>query len=129
VTIWQAQGVVTAAADRFVGVGAGWGVRSLGRLGLGITANVGDADGSLGARVEAVTVFHFNPFRRRGVGGYGAGGVAVVATDSGSREFLVLLMGLEARPGRRYGWFVEAGVGGGVRVSAGIRLRRFPPRR
>ncbi len=126
ITVWQLQALGTTAADHFVGAGAGWGVRNLGRLGFGITANAGDANGSLGARVEALTSFHFSPFRRRGVGGYGAGGLAVAVTDSSSREFLVLLVGLEARPGRRYGWFVEAGVGGGIRISAGVRLRRFP---
>ena len=34
--------------------------------------------------------------------------------------------GIESRPGAASGWFVEAGVGGGVRLSAGYRWRWFP---
>ena len=38
---------------------------------------------------------------------------------------VVLTLGLEARPAARDGWFVEAGVGGGARLAAGYRWRRF----
>jgi hypothetical protein len=31
-----------------------------------------------------------------------------------------------SRPGAAWGWFVEAGVGGGARLSAGYRWRWFP---
>jgi hypothetical protein len=56
------------------------------------------------------------------VGLYGAGGVAVAggAVDQG---YMVVTLGLEARPGARSGWFVEAGVGGGARLAAGYRWR------
>jgi hypothetical protein len=42
------------------------------------------------------------------------------------RGYLVLTLGLEASPGGRTGWFLEAGVGGGARIAAGWRRRWFP---
>jgi hypothetical protein len=38
----------------------------------------------------------------------------------------VLAAGIEGRPGAASGWFLEAGVGGGARLSAGYRWRWFP---
>ena len=42
-------------------------------------------------------------------------------------DILVLLVGIESRPGGQGGWFVEAGIGGGARLAAGYRWRRLPP--
>ena len=42
------------------------------------------------------------------------------------KGYLVLLLGLEARPGAFHGWSVELGVGAGVRVAVGYRWRRVP---
>jgi hypothetical protein len=37
----------------------------------------------------------------------------------------VLGLGLEHAPGAASGWSIEAGVGGGARLSVGWRVRRF----
>jgi hypothetical protein len=58
------------------------------------------------------------------VGAYAATGIAGV-TGAKEEGYMVLTLGLESRPGRRSGWFVEGGVGGGVRVAAGYRWRLF----
>lgn len=123
VTVWQVHGLVTTAADPFVGAGTGVGIRPRGRLGVGLTASGGTVGGEPGVRIEGLANFHLDPARRRGTGLYVGGGVAVVASGAGSREFLALLVGLEATPGGRRGWFVEAGVAGGMRLTAGFRFR------
>ena len=56
---------------------------------------------------------------------YLAGGIAGVGGPE-DEGYLVLAIGIEHRPGARSGWFVEGGVGGGARVAAGYRWRRFP---
>jgi hypothetical protein len=38
-------------------------------------------------------------------------------------EYVVLLIGVETTPGRRTGWYAEAGLAGGVRIAAGFRVR------
>lgn len=48
-------------------------------------------------------------------------GVALTARRSGSEEYLLLLAGLEQRPGTRSGWWMEAGVAGGLRLGLGFR--------
>jgi hypothetical protein len=40
--------------------------------------------------------------------------------------YVVVTLGVEARPGAPSGWFVEAGVGGGARLAMGYRWRRLP---
>ncbi len=39
--------------------------------------------------------------------------------------YIVLTLGVESRPGSGGGWFVEGGVGGGVRLAGGYRWRLF----
>jgi hypothetical protein len=36
------------------------------------------------------------------------------------------VLGVEQAPGRRRGWFIESGFGGGARVAVGWRTRWFP---
>ena len=124
--LWQAQTLVTTAADPFVGAGVGVGVRSSGRFGAGASVNAGTLDSQLAVRSEGVVSFHMNPRRTNGVSLYAVGGIAVEATDGFTREFLLFALGLDHRPRSRRGWFVEAGVGGGLRLTAGFRFRRFP---
>jgi hypothetical protein len=114
--------MVTTAADPFLGGGLGVGVRQLGRFGLGATASGGVVGGELGARFEGVATFHLDPGRRTGVAPYGGGGVAVV-TSSSSTAYVLLLLGIESRPRARRGWFIEVGLGGGLRGSVGLRWR------
>jgi hypothetical protein len=49
-------------------------------------------------------------------------------TDAG---YLLLGLGVEAAPGGRHGWWLEAGAGGGVRIALGWRWRSLgrEPRR
>jgi hypothetical protein len=70
-------------------------------------------------------LWHFllKPRERRGLGVYGGGGVAV-AGGPDTEGFVVVVIGLEARPGARSGWALEVGIGGGVRFSVGYRWRR-----
>lgn len=114
----------TASDPAFAGAGlyAGW--RASSRVRLSAAAGLGGADGRTAWRGELLAHFLLAPGAGRGIGGYGAGGVAVVAgpVDQG---YLVLTLGAETRPGASAGWFVEAGVGGGARLAVGFRRRWF----
>ena len=74
------------------------------------------------ARAELAGHFLLSP-RSSGTGLYAGGGIAGVFSDGQSRGYLMLLIGIESRPGSGDGWFVEGGVGGGVRVAVGWRWR------
>ena len=119
--------MVATASDPALGVATVSGaLRTSRRMRVSATVGAGVSDGRAAWRGELLAHFLLNPTRRSGVGIYGAGGVAAVGgpVDQG---YLVLALGVEARPGGRSGWFVEAGVGGGVRLAAGVRWRRRPP--
>ena len=117
-------GLATFAAARFVGGGIGFGLRPPGRLGLFFGASAGDLDGVSAGRAEILAVFRLAPAATTGVRPYGAAGVAVLARGSGADGYITMVLGAESRPAGKSGWFLETGVGGGVRVSAGLRLRR-----
>jgi hypothetical protein len=115
---------IGTAADPAVLVGGGWaGLRTSSRTRVSATLAAGGSDGAFAWRGELLGHFLLSPTRPRGVGLYGAGGVAVAGgpVDQG---YLVLTLGLEDRPGGRRGWFVEAGIGGGARLAVGYRWRR-----
>ncbi|MFL5513123.1 MAG: hypothetical protein ACJ8DJ_15965 [Gemmatimonadales bacterium] len=105
--------------------GATGAVRLSERGRLALMLGVGGSDGDFAWRGEAAGHFLLSPRRRQGVAAYGGGGVAVVGGPV-ERGYLLLTLGLESAPGSRSGWFAEAGVGGGVRLAAGWRWRRFP---
>jgi len=126
---FQAHGLATFAEDRFLGGGLGLAMRTDGRMRVGLYANGGAFGGDPAFRPELTASFHLNPYKRAGVSPFVGGGVAVVLTGDATREYLVGTIGLEWRPGARHGWFLEAGIGGGVRVSAGLQLRRRTARR
>jgi hypothetical protein len=111
------------APDPFVGAGAGVVLRGRAGLGAGAAGALGTRAGRLAARGEALLSFSLDPLRERGPVPYVAGGVAVLGDATGVGEFLVALLGVSVNPGARRGWFVEAGVGGGVRLSVGVALR------
>jgi hypothetical protein len=116
--------VIATAADPAVLVAGGSvGIRTSGRSRLSAALAGGVSDGRFAWRGELLGHFLLSPGRLRGVGLYGAGGVAVAGgpVDQG---YVVLTLGLEDRPGGRRGWFVEAGIGGGARLAAGYRWRR-----
>ena len=119
-------GIVTASDPALVVAGGYGAIRTSRRTRISAGLGAGVSDGRAAWRGELLAHFLLNPTRRWGVGVYGAGGIAAVGgpVDQG---YLVLTLGLEARPGGRSGWFVEAGVGGGARLAAGVRWRRWPP--
>jgi hypothetical protein len=118
-------GIATASDPALVVASAYGAIRTSRRTRISAGLGLGASDGRAAGRGELLAHFLLNPTRRSGVGIYGAGGVAAVGgpVDQG---YLVLTLGLEARPGGRSGWFVEAGVGGGVRLAAGVRWRHRP---
>ena len=78
-------------------------------------------------RLEATAQFLVTPSARTGAGLYGGAGIAFRgAARTPGAGYLVALLGLDGAPGRRTGWYAELGLGGGVRVAAGWRWRRFP---
>jgi len=119
-------GIATASDPTLVVAGGYVAIRTSQRTRISAGLGAGASEGRAAWRGELLAHFLLNPTRQWGVGVYGAGGLAAVSgpVDQG---YLVLTLGLEARPGARSGWFVEAGVGGGARLSAGVRWRRRPP--
>jgi hypothetical protein len=122
-----AGGVAALAAATFVGGGLVAGYRPATRARVALAAAAGALDGTTAVRVEAAAHFVLNPAARRGTSPYAGGGVAFQGADGvPGAGYLVLLVGLEGAPGRRSGWYLEAGIGGGARVAVGWRWRRFP---
>ncbi len=103
-----------------MGGGAGVVLRGRSGMGVGATGTLGVQADRLTARGEALLSFSLDPLRERGPVPYVAGGVAVRGNETGADGFLVATLGLAVNPGASRGWFVEAGVGGGVRLSLGI---------
>jgi hypothetical protein len=125
VTEFGVQAIGTAS-DPALAVAAGYaGLRVSRRFRVSAAAGLGGSGGGTAWRGELLAHFLLAPRARRGLGGYAAGGIAAVGgpVDQG---YLVLTLGIEARPGGRSGWFLEAGVGGGARLAAGYRWRHFP---
>ena len=113
-------------SDPVLGVVAGYGaLRTLGRTRLSVSLGAGISDSKLAARGELLGHFLLSPEARRKPGFYLAGGVAGIA-GTVDRGYLVLTAGMEQSPGRRSGWALEVGIGGGFRVGFGFRWRHFP---
>jgi hypothetical protein len=106
--------------------GVSGAIRTSERTRVSAALGGGVSDGAAAWRGEVLGHFLLAPRRREGVAPYAAGGVSVVGGPV-ERGYLVLTLGLEDRPGGRSGWFLELGVGGGARISAGWRRRWFPP--
>jgi hypothetical protein len=117
------QALITTADPALVTGGLYGAVRASTRMRLALTAGLGVSDGRAAGRGELLAHFLLSPAAKSGPGVYVGGGIAGVvgAVDQG---YVVALVGLEAAPGGRSGWAIEAGVGGGVRLTAGWRWRR-----
>ncbi len=111
------------ARESFLGAGPGLILRTRMRVGMGLTGALGAWGGNLAGRGEALLSFSLDPIRERGIAPYLGGGVAVIGDRAGTAEYLVAVLGLSGNPGRTTGWFVEAGVGGGLRFAAGFAVR------
>jgi hypothetical protein len=121
--------VATFARRDFVGGGVSLGYRpgAQGRLALLVAG--GDLDGRSGIRAEASAQLLLNPGARTGATLYGAAGAAYVgAPGVRGAGYVIVLLGLERGAAGPWGWFLEGGMGGGARVVAGLRWRRFSRR-
>lgn len=87
-------------------------------VGGGITTRGGQDDANASARADILARFAPLPADRNRWGAYAAGGVsALVERGTRGRAVLALLVGAR---GRRS--FVEVGLGGGLRLGAGVRF-------
>lgn len=113
----------TALANpAFAGAGVSLGIRPGGGTRVVASVLAGVQRSRLAGRGELVGQFMLTPAKPHGVGLYGLAGIAgqVGWRDGG---WLVLGLGLERAPGASSGWHVEAGIGGGMRISVGWRRR------
>ena len=122
--------VVSAARRTFVGGELGLGLRPGGQSRFALAVGAGSEAERAAVRAQATLQFLVTPAARRGVAPYAGLGAAFSARrGSPGQGFVALLIGIEGAPGRRTGWqnwYVECGLGGGVRAAAGWRLRSFP---
>lgn len=119
----QTTGTLSEPALAVGGLYAAWRPSARGRVAAML--GIGESDGEVAWRGELLGHFLLAPGRRAGPGAYLAGGLAVVGGPT-DRGYLVLAVGIEDRPGGKSGWFAEAGVGGGARLSLGYRWRWRP---
>jgi len=117
-----AQVLVATSDPALVTGGIYAALRPSARARLAATVGAGVSDGRAAARGELLAHFLLSPGATRKPGVYVGGGLAGVVgpVDQG---YIVVLAGLESAPGASSGWAVEAGVGGGVRLTAGWRWR------
>ena len=121
----QVWGVALASQPAVFAGGLGFASRDAGRtrISAALAAGAGD-DGRAAGRLEVAWHFLLDPARRKGLGIYGGAGVAVSVIERGNlRPWVLLVLGAETSPGAKHGVFVEAGLGGGARVAAGLRFR------
>jgi hypothetical protein len=118
-------GVVGTLSNPAAAVAGGYGALRTGRTRFSVSLGAGFSDSEVMWRGELLGHFLLSPEERRKPGFYLAGGIAGVRGPV-SRGYLVLTLGLEARPRQASGWAVEAGVGGGFRLALGYRWRWFP---
>lgn len=124
-TVAQAHALATVADESAIGVGLGLGFIGSGRLGgLGGLSVVRYRD-AFAVRGELTVSLHLDPGRRSGVSPYAAAGAAFLGTPDGAKEYVVFVIGVEAAPRIRRRWFIEVGLGGGIRTAVGLRWR--PP--
>jgi len=117
---------LTVARHTLAAVEVGAGYRPGGQSRIAFAFDAGLEDKQMAARAQLTAQFLVTPAARRGTGVYGGIGVAIAGRRGTSgRGYLALLLGLEAAPGRRGGWYAELGLAGGARIAAGWRSRWF----
>jgi hypothetical protein len=117
--------LIATASEPGMVVGGGYAaLRVARRLRLSAGAGLGGSGGETAWRGELLAHFLLAPGRREGVGAYAAAGIAGVGGTE-DEGYMVLTLGLESRPRMGLGWFMEGGVGGGVRLAAGYRWRFY----
>jgi hypothetical protein len=113
----------TFADFTFAGAGLHLSLRPGGRIRFTLSGTPGVVDEAFAFRGESSAQFMLNPVSRKR-GFYIGGGLAGL-TGPMDEAYLLLLVGLESRPGGASGWVLEGGIGGGIRVQLGYRWRRF----
>jgi hypothetical protein len=94
---------------------------------FGLSATGGSGGGELALRLEARGQFLLVPTARTGPAYYAGLGFAFAgARARRGAAYLTMLLGVETAAWRPQGWYAELGLGGGLRVAAGMRWRRFP---
>jgi hypothetical protein len=128
-TAWEAGvgGVAVLARGDFYGAALQAGYRAGGQARLSGAVAPGVVGDRAAIRADAAAEFMVMPAVRRGVGVYGGAGLGYQAAVGGrGAAFMSARIGVERAPGGRFGWYLEAGVGGGVRLAGGVRWRWFP---
>jgi hypothetical protein len=130
-TEWSLGSATASARRSFVGVEGGVAYRPGGQGRFAVSAAGGSVAGKAAIRAQLTWQFLLTPAARRGTGLYaGVGGALAVSRRTPGAGYLAIVMGLEAAPGRAgnglRNWYVELGLGGGVRAAAGWRWRSFP---
>jgi hypothetical protein len=119
-------GVAALAREAFVGGSVGVAARGRARERLALSVAGGSVDGTRAARVEPSLQFLLNPGARAAPTLYGGLGIAyTVRQTARAAGYLLLLAGVERGAATSPGWYVELGLGGGVRLAAGLRIRAF----
>jgi hypothetical protein len=116
------QALVTTTSPALVTGGLYAAVRPSLRTRIAVTLGAGVSDGRAAGRGELLAHFLLSPTATARPGVYLGAGVSGVAgpVDQG---YVVALVGIEAAPAGGSGWALEAGVGGGLRLTAGWRWR------
>jgi len=116
------QALLTTSDPALVSGGLYGAIRVAARARIAATLGAGVSDGRAAGRGELLAHFLLSPGATGQPGIYLGGGIAGVVgpVDQG---YVVALAGVEAAPTRRSGWAVEAGFGGGFRLTAGWRWR------
>jgi hypothetical protein len=116
------------ATQDFWGGEVGVALRRSGRRGV-LALAAGSEGGAAALRLSATAQFLVRPRATAGTSPYAGIGVAWAgAAQAHGAAYLAVRAGIEASPARRAGWYVEAGLEGGVRLAAGMRWRRFKTR-
>jgi hypothetical protein len=116
------QALATTASPAVATGGLYLAVRPSLRTRIAATLGAGVSDQRAAGRGELLAHFLLSPTATARPGVYLGAGVAGVVgpVDQG---YVVALVGVEWAPGGRAGWALEAGVGGGLRFTAGWRWR------
>ena len=115
------------ARQTFAGAELGFARRPSADMRLAFAAAGGAEAGRAAARAQLTVQMLVNSLARTGAGIYGGVGGAFAARErTPGRTYLAVVLGVEAKPGRRHGWYLELGFAGGVRAAAGWRLRFYP---
>lgn len=105
-------------------LGAGLSARAGNYVRVG--GNIGVAPGPLGgagnrAHVDLTARFMLDPYRQARFGASLGGGVSVRYQDERARAFALLVADLETGRTRRWSPFFRIGLGGGPRLTVGVR--------